>query len=316
MNTWPSARRDFLKTLLGSAAGVAVFHAQIGEAAVKSGGTSIAATRLSDTLELVTGSGGNVLLLRTADGVLQVDGGDAQHSKELLKLVDAKSDARRVQVLINTHWHPEQTGSNALLGKAGTKIIAHENTKLWLGTEVDLKWQGKVYPPQPREALPTETIYTKAKLVFGNETVEYGYLPQAHTDGDLYVFLPNQNVLVTGDVMAVGSYPILDWCTGGWISGMVNANKALLDMTDANTRIVPGLGPVQTRADLQAQHEMLSTMRGRLIDLLKKGMSVNDMIAQNPSREFDAKWGDPKLLIANAYPGMIGHVRELGGGIL
>jgi hypothetical protein len=116
--------------------------------------------------------------------------------------------------------------------------------------------------------------------------------------------------------MAVGSYPILDWCTGGWISGMVNANKALLDMTDANTRIVPGLGPVQTRADLQAQHEMLSTMRGRLIDLLKKGMSVNDIIAQNPSREFDAKWGDPKLLIANAYPGMIGHVRELGGGIL
>ncbi len=314
MNIATSARRDFLKALLGSAAGLAVFDAQIAGAAT--GSTAIAATRLSDNLEFVTGSGGNVLLLRTAEGVLLVDGGDAQHSKELLKLADAKSDARRVQVLINTHWHPEQTGSNALLGKAGTKIIAHENTKLWLGTDVDLKWQGKVYPPQPREALPTETIYTKAKLAFGNEPVEYGYLPQAHTDGDLYVFLPNQNVLVTGDVMAVGSYPILDWCTGGWISGMVNANKALLDMTDANTRIVPGLGPVQMRADLQAQHDMLSTMRGRLIDLLKKGMSVNDMIAQNPSREFDAKWGDPRLLIANAYPGMIGHVRELGGGIL
>ncbi len=307
-----SPRRDFLKTLMGGAAGLALFNAQLTKSQAAAA-QKLTTARLTDSLEIVSGGGGNVVVLRNPEGVLLVDGGDERYARDLLRIADAKGDVRRVRTLINTHWHPEHTGSNALLGKTGTKIIAHENTKLWLGTEIDLKWQGKVYPPQPRDALPTETIYTKAKLDFGNDVLEYGVMPQAHTDGDLYVFLPGQNVLVTGDVMAVGSYPILDWCTGGWVGGMMNASKTLLDMTDATTRIIPGTGPVQSRADLQAQFDMLTTMRGRLSDLLKKGMSVEDMLAAKPTAEFDAKWGDPTLFVSNAYPGLIGHVRELGG---
>jgi glyoxylase-like metal-dependent hydrolase (beta-lactamase superfamily II) len=149
-------------------------------------------------------------------------------------------------------------------------------------------------------------------MTFGNENIEYGYMPQAHTDGDIYVFFPTQNVLVAGDVLSVGSYPLLDYVTGGWIGGLQNALKDLLKVAKDDTRIVPGTGAVQTRADLQAEADMANAMRDRLVKLMRQGMGPSDMIAAAPSKEFDAKWGNPELFIRNAYRGMWGHVRELG----
>jgi len=297
-----SDRRLLLKGLLAGAAAMAMPR-----------GSRAAATldvvALDPSLRLVTGAGGNVLVVESGEGLLLVDGGNAASSPALLKVL-GKVPPR---VLINTHWHPDQTGSNEVLAKAGAKIIAHENTKLWLGTEIDVKWQGKVYPPRPALALPTQTTYGNAKLDFGGTSVEYGHLPQAHTDGDLYVFLPEQNVLFTGDILNVGRYPILDWSTGGWSGGMAAAARNLLDIGDAKTRIVPGLGPEQTKADLKAEADMLAEVHGRLVGMLKKGMSATDMIAARPTAEFDAKWGDPSPFIRNAYPGLWAHVREHGG---
>lgn len=307
-----SARRRFLQSAFGGAAGLMLLEA-LPFASAGTVAAPLASTPLADRFQLLTGAGGNVLALETGDGILLVDGGEARHAAGLLRQVTGSEDSSRVRALINTHWHPEQTGANEALGRQGTRIIAHENTKLWLGTDIDVKWQGKVYPPLPREALPTATTYTGDKLDFGGEAVEYGYLGQAHTDGDLYVFFPAHNVLAVGDVLGAGSYPILDWCTGGWIGGLIAANKRLLDMTDASTRIVAGQGGVQSRTELEAQHDMLVAVRGQLVTMLKKGMSADEMIAAAPTKEFDPKWGDPKLLIANAYPGMVGHVRELGG---
>ncbi len=304
----PPDRRTFLKGLVG---GTAAALLPLGFAAsVRAATAPLNVVPLDTSLRLITGAGGNVLVAETAEGLLLVDGGNAASSAGLLKLL---GNTRPVRVLINTHWHPDQTGSNEALAKAGAKIIAHANTKLWLGTEIDVKWQNKVYPPRPAIALPTEAIYTQGKLGFGGTTVEYGHLPQAHTDGDLYVFLPERNVLFTGDIMNVGAYPILDWSTGGWIGGMASAARKLASVADATTKVVPGLGPVQTKADLQAHADMLTAVHARLVGLLKKGMSVSDMIAAKPTAEFDAKWGDPTLLIRNAYPGLWAHVREHGG---
>ena len=124
----------------------------------------------------------------------------------LLKLVADQSGGKPVQVLFNTCWHPQHTGSNEALGKAGAKIIAHENTKLWLGTEIDCGWQKRTYEPHPKVSLPNQTFYTGAqKMTFGKEPVEYGYMPQAHTDGDIYVYFPGPNILAAGDVVSVGS---------------------------------------------------------------------------------------------------------------
>ena len=296
-------RRHFLGALAGAA----------GASLCRADAAPLAAVKLTDNFIQITGAGSNVLAVIGADEVLMVDGGLKERSADLLKLVAEQSGGRPVKTLFNTHWHPEHTGSNEALGKAGAKIIASENTKLWLGTEIDVGWQKKTYEPSPKAALPNQTFYNSGKMTFGKEQVEYALMPQAHTDGDIYVFFPGSNILVAGDVVSVGSYPILDYTTGGWIGGMVNSQRTLLQLINMDTHIIPGTGPVQTKADLQALNEMCNTLRDRLVKLMKQGMGPKEMIAAKPTKEFDEKWGDPELFIANAYRGLWGHVRELGG---
>ncbi len=256
------------------------------------------------------------MLFDSPDGVLMVDGGSAEHSGRVLKTVRKLTGVRHVHTLFNTHWHWDHTGSNAALGPAGTRIIAHENTRLWLGTDVTSKWEKRTYKRLPPKARPNETFYTTGRFSFGGEQIDYGHLPQAHTDGDMYVFFRNANVLVTGDVVSVGAYPVIDYSTNGWIGGMAEATKALLDISNADTKIIPGAGPVQSRAHVQAEHEMLATLKQRLSKLLAQGMSVQDMIDAGPTREFDAQWGDPTLFIANTWPGLVQRARELGVSIV
>jgi glyoxylase-like metal-dependent hydrolase (beta-lactamase superfamily II) len=294
---------------MGAAAGVSMSRVEFGQ----NGADPITSIRLADRYFLIAGAGSNVLVVTGPDGVLMVDAGLPERSADLLRLVGQLSNGARVQTLFNTHWHLEHTGANDTLGKAGTTIVAHENTKLWMGAEIMVKWQNRTYAPRPKEARPTRSFYTKEKMTFGTEQIEYGHLGQAHTDGDIYVFCPGPNILMTGDVFSVGSYPILDYSTGGWIGGLSDASKLLLDLTDTQTRVIPGTGPPQTRFDLQVQVEMCSTMRTRFVEMMRKGMGVNDMLAAAPTKEFDARWGDPRLFIANAYPGLWGHVREIGG---
>jgi cyclase len=300
-------RRDFIK-LAGGALGLSLCRKALSQAA-----TQITATRIADNYTLLGGAGSNVLVLHGPEGILMVDGGLAEHSADLLKAATGLSPEGRIQALFNTHWHLEHTGSNETLGKAGAKIIGHENTKLWMGAEIISMWQHRTFLPRPKDARPNTTFYTTGKMTFGKEEIRYGYLGQAHTDSDIYVFFPGPNILMTGDVFTVGSYPILDYTTGGWIGGLSDATKTLVGLTDAQTRVIPGSGPIQSKADLQAQSDMCGTMRTRFVEMMRKGMSAKDKLAAAPTKEFDSKWGNPELFITNAYPGLWGHVREIGG---
>jgi cyclase len=305
---YSSNRRDFIRTFVAATAGISFSRVAFGTA----GDSAITPTRLTDNLTLLSGLGGNVVVLAQPDGLLLVNGGLRERTADLVKFLDNQFKGQRVTTLFNTDWHLEHTGSNEAFRKSGAKIIAHENTKLWIGADFYSDWENKRYKPRPPEALPTETFYMNGKTTFGKVAIEYGYMMQAHTDGDIYIFFPEQNVLVAGDVVSVGQYPILDYVTGGWIGGLQNANQTLLKAANAETKIVPGSGPVQTRADLQAQADMCNAMRDRLVKLMRQGMGPQDMIAAAPSKEFDTTWGNPELFIRQAYRGMWGHVRELG----
>ena len=167
--------------------------------------TSLAVVKLTDSFLLITGAGANVLAVLGPDGVLMVDGGSPERSDELLKLVADRSGGKPVQVLFNTCWDIDHTGSNETLGKAGAKIIAHENTKLWLGAEFESRRQKRTFEPHPKAALPNQTFYSGTKkMTFGAEPVEYGYVMQAHTDGDIYVYFPGPNILMAGGVVSGG----------------------------------------------------------------------------------------------------------------
>jgi glyoxylase-like metal-dependent hydrolase (beta-lactamase superfamily II) len=148
-------------------------------------------------------------------------------------------------------------------------------------------------------------------MTVAKRPLEYGYLPQAHTDGDIYVFFPNDNVLVAGGIVSGGTYPIADYCTGGWLGGMMSALKALIAKADAGTRIVSGLGPMRTRADLQAQLDLCFTVLSRIGDSYYKGQTWQELVSSKPTREFDAQWGDPALFLQTAYEGAWLHINEI-----
>jgi cyclase len=273
-------------------------------------------TQLGERLWQIAGAGGNVTVFGSSAGVLLVDGGAAAHTKRLLAEVRRLTGIERVHTLFNTHWHHDQTGSNEVLGKAGTRILAHENTRLWLTTDVDSKWEGRVYQPLAKVGQPNKTFYNDGTLEFGGERIDYGYLPQAHTDGDIYVHFRNANVLVAADIAAAGAYPVIDYITNGWIGGMTTALQTLTALADERTRIVAGRGAPLTKAQLSAEHTVLNTLRQRLAKLIAQGMSAQEMIDARPAQEFEALWGDATLLIRNSYPGMAHRARELGVAIV
>jgi cyclase len=275
--------------------------------------SSLTAIKLSDNFIQIDGAGANVLAVTGPDGVLLVNGGLPDRSRELLEFLSTQTSGKKVQAAFNTDWHPENTGANELLGSSGAKIMAHENTKLWLTTDIFVEWENRTYKARPKHAIPNQSFYTLGKMTFGKEEIQYGHLGQAHTDGDIYVFFPGQNILATGDVFRVGAYPIPDYSTNGWLGGLINGTKTLLGLADTKTRIIPGMGPVQTRADLESQMEMCTTLRGRIVDMMKKGMGANEIIAAAPTKDFDAKWGNPKVFMSVVYRGLWSHVRELGG---
>jgi glyoxylase-like metal-dependent hydrolase (beta-lactamase superfamily II) len=293
-------RRRFLASLSGTAlAGLLLPRASPAATAPERG---LRTQLLSEGLLLIQGAGSNVLALRDEAGLVFVDGGDKAHGKALLALTRKQLRASGAHTLVNTHWHPEHTGLNELLGKQGAKIIAHENTKLWLSTTVRYQPDGPPIAPLPTAALPNATTYTTGELRVGDETLKYGYLLQAHTDGDLFVRLTRANVLVTGGVVAGDAWPTADWVTGGWINGTVAGYRALIAQCDDSTRVVTAHGErLYSKADLVAELDILSKLADQLGKMMRAGAGPADMLAANPAKDYAAKLGDPKEFLLESF---------------
>lgn len=261
--------------------------------------------RLGDDLFVVSGAGCNVVVARSpGGGATMVDGGLKERSSELLALVRNELATPRIDTLFNTCWHPDRTGANEALGAAGTRIMAHENTRLWLSRDVTRPWDGnRTIERLPPQACPSSTFYEAGSVDVSGREVSYGYLLQAHTDGDIYVRFADENVLVTGAAISTTSWPLLDWWTGGWIGGLIDAFDLLLGVADERTRIVPGDGGVLTRAELAEQRQMYVTIFDRLAKLFFAGTEPADMLAAEPTREFEARLGDSELFLRLAFRG-------------
>jgi glyoxylase-like metal-dependent hydrolase (beta-lactamase superfamily II) len=269
-------------------------QAQAGSPAVEPLGDDLFVVRLPGQENVVAQTG--------QGGVLLVDGVSSGAAGALLDAVRALPGGGPVHTLFNTHWHPEQTGANEALGAAGCTIIAHENTRLWLTTDVAWPWNGRRFRRLPAVAQPNRTFYTTGTLASG---IRYGYIPDAaHTDGDLYVHFPGPNVLAVGDVVSGAGWPVVDYITGGWIGGMVGGVQRLLTLADEGTRIVPARGPVLGYADLKGQFQMYATLYERLTGLLNKGRGPDEAVAARPTQEFDAHMGNGDEFVRRAFESM------------
>ena len=299
-------RREFLA---GAASGL------IGLALPRDGWTQQAGvTQLTERLSLITASGTNVLAYASAEGLVLVDSGEPTRTEAVMAAVRQVSTPP--VTLFNTHWHLEHTGGNEAIRQAGATIVAHENTKLWMATPVWSPAEDRYRQPRPTAARPDKTFYDTGTMTTANERIEYGYLIAAHTSGDIYIRFRDANVLAVGDVASPARDPELDWFTGAWIGGRVDAMARLLTMCDERTRIVPGYGPVMTKAQLQAEHDVMKTIYDRVFDLVRKGDESTDMLKAGVLNGLPRTWKDPQRFLYDVQKGLWAHHNKLSPDVV
>ncbi len=256
-------------------------------------------------LILFQGTGCNVIAMRGEDGALMIDGGLAANADALLRAVKERTGNSRVHTLINTHWHPEQTGSNEAVGRDGGVIIAHEKTRMYLSNAVtSVTFEGRL-GPLPKAARPNKTAHTGGSLEFAGQKIDYGYLPQAHTDGDLYVHFPRMNVLVAGGVVSGEQWPLLDYRNGAWFGGRVRAYERLAQLVRPDTRVVPAHGRLITGRDIMRHRDIYQELFRNMIAFLNMGLGPEDVVARNPLQQYQAEFGDPSVFLNGAYRSML-----------
>ena len=311
----PIGRRRLLKTALGGLAGASLPALGL-TACSRAAAGDFPVTELGERLMLVSGVPGNVVVLSTSDGRVVVDTGAPEHADALAAQIRALPGRGRMRAVFNTHYHLDQTGGNAVVAGDGAPIIAHAITRQWLATDTYAPFEDRWVSARPEAAWPTETFYETGAIDTDGERVEYGYLLQAHTAGDIYVFFRNANVLAVGDAVSPERDPALDWFAGGWLGARVEAMQKLLALADEETRIVPAYGPVMTRADLAAETEMMTALWERLNTLIRQGRSAEDMLAAGVLDETGREWSDPQAFLYDASKGLWAHQISLAADIL
>jgi cyclase len=261
----------------------------------------IGAQVLAPGFTVLSGAGCSVLAIAGPDGALLVDGGYKRNSSDLLAAVAKATGSRRVNTLINTHWHPAQTGCNEIVGKQGALIVAHEVTRLYLSRpNASVDYTG-LYGPLTEKGRPRLTTRTTGTLEFAGHPLEYGYLPAAHTNGDLYVHFPDKNLLVAGGPVSSESWPLLDWRNGAWLGGLVKAHEKLVSRVKPDTQVVPANGRVIDGATLRRHHQMYAAFHEKMVLFQNKGYDSGDCVAQRPLKEFEPIFGDPAAFIQGSF---------------
>jgi len=314
------ARRQFLKTSLSGAAGLAAVPLlgalggcqplPVRSTASRVGALSPA--KITERVSVISGTPGNVLVLDAGSSVLLVDSGSAQ----LASAVQKNLRGAKVATLFNTHYHSDQTGGNALFAKAGAEIHAHTITKQWLAADYYVPADDRWVKAPPKEAVPTVTFRNKGEMKAGSETIEFGYLLEAHTRGDAYVFCRDSNVLAAGDVVSPLRDPVHDWYAGGWLGGRADALDDLLEIANDKTLIVPAYGKVMTRVELQAERDLIAKLYDVIASLYHHGNSAQDIMDKGALNDVGRVFQDPARFLYDVVKGLQAHYTNFGGNVV
>jgi cyclase len=240
------------------------------------------------------GAGGNVGVLVGDDGVLMIDDQFAPLSEKLAAAIRTISN-KPIRMLINTHIHGDHTGGNANFGGMGVDIVAHDNVRVRLARGLN----GGA--PAPAVALPVVTFGDSMSLHLNGETITVAKLPPAHTDGDSYIKFATADVIHAGDVFRTIGYPGVDFGNGGTVKGTIEALQALYDAAGPNTKILPGHGVVVSREEVAAFRDLAIELQKRFTDLVRQGMTLEQVVAAKPTADLDEKYGSSERLIPAFY---------------
>jgi glyoxylase-like metal-dependent hydrolase (beta-lactamase superfamily II) len=246
--------------------------------------------KLSESLYMLTGAGGNIGLSLGEDAVFLVDDQFAPLTPKIEAAI-ARLTSKPVKFVLNTHWHFDHTGGNENFGKAGALIVAHENVRKRMSVEGFIEFLGMKFKAEPRTALPIVTFTRDVTFHLNGDELYVLHVANAHTDGDAIVHFRKSDVFHMGDTFFNRLYPFIDTSSGGSVEGVIAAADRVLQASSERTRIIPGHGPLASRADLQAYRDMLATVSARIREQVRAGRSLAEVIDTKPTAEFDAVWG-------------------------
>ena len=279
-------------------------------------GGANALRKLTDRIALISDVGGSNVVAFSADGVLLVDTGAPKTADALIAALNSFAPNRKVQTVFNTHYHLDHTGNNETFSAAGAKIIAQDRTRQWMSNDYWLPDQDRYEKARPKAAWPTESFFDAGSMEAGGEHIDYGSLVMAHTSGDIYVHFKDSNVLVVGDVASPVKDPELDWIAGAWIGGRLDAMDLLLKISNDQTKIVPGTGPVMTRSEFKAERDTMEEVRARLFKEVREGDSPQDMLEAGVLKGLARTWKDPYRFLYAAAKGLWGNHNKLDPNVV
>lgn len=247
--------------------------------------------KLSDNLSVVQAGGGNIAVFHGDDGVFIVDNG-LEDKREVVQVALNKVMDEPARYLVNTHWHYDHAGNNKMFGNNGkTILLAHDNVRKRLKTGGTVKAFDKKVAPAHQDALPVLTYEDGVNVYLNKDIIKIHTVDPAHTDGDSFIVFSEQNIIHTGDLFFNGFWPFIDASSKGSIQGVIKAIEEVLIIADENTKIIPGHGPVASKADLQSYRDMLVDVAARVKKMKEGGQSKEQWVKSNPLADLDKKWG-------------------------
>jgi len=251
--------------------------------------TVIKTTKLTDSLYMLEGEGGNIGVSVGDDGIMVIDDQFAPLTPKILAAIRAISD-KTLKFVLNTHLHGDHVGGNANMAKEGVVIFAHDNVRKRMSTLQFNEYIKRNVPPYPKAALPVITFADTVTFHFNGDDITVFHTPPSHTDGDSIVYFAKGNVIHMGDVYASTRYPNIDTESGGSLMGFAPAVDLALKRIDDTTKVIPGHGPLSNKKELTEFRNVMNTIAQRGEKLFKAGKTMQEMVDAKPTRDFDAQW--------------------------
>jgi len=267
---------------------------------------TIETTKLTDSIYMLQGSGGNILVSIGKDGAFIVDD---QFAPLTVKIKDAisKITDKPIKFVINTHWHPDHTGGNENLGEAGALIVSHDNVRKRLSSEQFSDFFNRSVPPLSEKGLPIITFSDNMTIYQNGDIIKIVHMDSGHTDGDSIIYFTKNNVIHVGDDFSDKSYPFIDISSGGTIDGLISSIKTISSIINDETKVVSGHTGVSNKTKVNNFGNMLVEIRNHVYHMIDEGKSLEDITTSQPTSKYDNVYHDQTNL---KPPDFVTHIYQ------